>query len=218
MRAVNSFSLAILSILLVLATFMVHVNYGGNTARAAKEPLSQMFTSNNGWRLVGNYPLEVSVVNELKLDDYIFQSYARNTEAVSLYIGYYRTAKKVGAAHDPLVCFQGQGWQIKNRESGEYALSRNPELKISYSAMIAERQEEQQLIIYWFQANRKATANTHFQKAAMVLDTFSGGCEDNAFVRISAPIAGESPEVVRKRVFDFVEDFYPDFIHYVTNI
>lgn len=208
--------LSLLIALLVCTSLLAHVASGGNTAKIEKEPLREVFASNNAWRLVGNHPLDVSIVKELKLDDYLFQAYARNAESLSLYIGYYRTAKKVGAAHDPLVCFQGQGWQIKSRENGEVALTRHPELKISYSAMIAEREGERQLIVYWFQANRKATASTHLQKVAMIVDTFSGGGEDNAFVRISTPIAGESSEVARSRVFDFVEGFYPVFLSYVT--
>ena len=216
MRIVAPFRLSLLIALLVVTSLLAHATSGTSLTKIAKEPLSQVFGSNNSWRLVGNHPLDVNIVNELKLDDYLFQSYVRNAESLSLYIGYYRTAKKVGAAHDPLVCFQGQGWQIKDREKGEYILSRNPELKISYSAMIAERPDERQLIVYWFQANRRARANSHSQKGAMIMDAFSGGGEDNAFVRISAPLAGETPEVVRRRVFDFIDGFYPDFVRYVT--
>lgn len=216
MRTIAPFRLLLLIALLVVTSLLAYATSGTSRAGMDKAPLSQVFGSKNSWRLVGNHPLDASIVNELMLDDYLFQSYARSSESVSLYIGYYRTAKKVGAAHDPLVCFQGQGWQIKNRDKGNYTLSRNPGLKISYSAMIAERPEERQLIIYWFQANRKASANSYLQKGAMIMSSFSGGVEDNAFVRISAPIVGETPEIVRRRVFDFIENFYPDFVRYVT--
>lgn len=161
--------------------------------------------------------MDFRVVEELKLDDYLFQSYGSGTGLVNLYIGYYRTAKKVGAAHDPLVCFQGQGWQLFNRDRGEYSLSRKPDLKISYSTMIAQRQEHREMIVYWFQANGKAEASTQSQKVAILLDKLSGRYEENAFVRISSPIAGESPEAVRKRLFEFIEEFYPLFHRYVTN-
>ncbi|MDD2944099.1 MAG: EpsI family protein, partial [bacterium] len=181
MRIVAPFRLSLLIALLVVTSLLAHATSGTSRTSTAKESLSQVFGSNNSWRLVGNHHLDASIVNELMLDDYLFQSYARNSESASLYIGYYRTAKKVGAAHDPLVCFQGQGWQIKDREKGEYILSRNPELKISYSAMIAERSDERQLIVYWFQANRRARANSHSEKGAMIMDAFFGRGEDNAF-------------------------------------
>ena len=153
----------------------------------------------------------------LNLDDYLFQSYMQGGKPVTLYIGYYRSAKKVGAAHDPLVCFQGQGWSLSDRETGNYVLSRNPAMAISYASMIASRPDERVLIVYWFQANGRAVTTTLAQKTAMVVDKLFGNSEDNAFIRISAPIGTESLESVRKRVFDFVEGFYPDFYQYVTN-
>lgn len=216
MRTVNTFRLTILCILLLLAAFVVNGSTGKIADKTAKMPLSQVFNRIGEWRIVRELPMDNRIVEALKLDDYLFDSYGQGKNLINLYIGYYRTAKKVGAAHDPLVCFQGQGWQIKDRESGEYRLARDAQLRVSYSSMIAERQGERELIVYWFQANGKATANTQSQKIAMLLDKLSGKNEDNAFVRVSAPIEGNSPEVVRKRLFDFIENFYPEFYRYVT--
>lgn len=216
MLAVKPFRLAILSALLVVAALLVHLHTERSTERTGKEPLRQVFARIGGWRPAGTCSMDTRIVEELKLDDYLFQSYYRDKELVNLYIGYYRTAKKVGAAHDPLVCFQGQGWQIGTRESGEYTPTRAPGLRISYSSMIAERQGERELIVYWFQANGKAATTTHEQKFALFLDKLTGKGGDNAFVRISAPIGEETPESVRKRLIEFIEDFYPGFYQYVT--
>jgi EpsI family protein len=217
MRTVSPFRLAILSALLVTAALLVNGRFGRSAEETTKEPLRQVLDRVGEWHLVHDYPMDDRIVEVLKLDDYLFRSYGRDDKLVNLYVGYYRTAKKVGAAHDPLVCFQGQGWEISNRESGEYSLRRNANLKISYSSMIAERQGERELIVYWFQANSKATASTQSQKIALVMDKFSGKSEDNAFVRISAPIDTESPGTVRKRLLDFIEDFYPEFYRYITH-
>ena len=216
MRAVSPIKLIILSILLLLATFLVKSPAGKSVERPVKEPLRQAFTKVGAGELNHDIFMDANVVEALKLDDYLFRSYGRDKGQVNLYIGYYRTAKKVGAAHDPLVCFTGQGWQITKRDSGEYTLAHDSNLKISFSSMIAERQGDQELIVYWFQANNKASSSTQAQKISMVLDKLTGKYEDNAFVRISAPIGAETPEAVRKRVFDFIEDFYPEFYRYVT--
>lgn len=216
MRSVNPIKLAILGALLVVAAFVVNGHPGKRSEKVTKEPLRQVFSRIGGWGVVANFPMDAQIVEALKLDDHLFQSYAREKKRVNLYIGYYRTAKKVGAAHDPLVCFQGQGWQIGNRDTGEYVITQSPDLRISYSSMIAKRQDDRELIVYWFQANGKANANTLSQKISMLLDKLSGTGEDNAFVRISAPIGGEPPEAVRKKLFDFIEDFYPEFYKYVT--
>jgi EpsI family protein len=213
---VNPVRLTMLSALLVVTALLVHCYHWKNLDKSEKEPLQQVFAKIGGWRLARHSPMDVSIVEELKLDDYLFQSYGRDKGLVTLYIGYYKSAKKVGAAHDPQVCFLGQGWQISNSKSGEYLIPSVPALRISYSSMIAELQGERLLIVYWFQANRKATASTRSQKVAMFLDKLSGRSEDNAFVRITAPIGEEAPETVRKRLFDFIDDFYPCFYRYVT--
>lgn len=218
MREVSRFRLIILCVVLLATALLVHGTFGKSAGvPPVKEPLQQVFARIKGLQPAGTLPMDSHIVEELKLDDYLFQSYGRDSRQVSLYIGYYRSAKKVGAAHDPLVCFQGQGWRIITQDTGEYVFKQNPAMGISYATMIAERQEDRQLIVYWFQANRKAYATTYQQKNAMVIDKLLGRNEDNAFVRLSAPIGAESPEVVRTRLFEFIETFYPEFYRYVTN-
>jgi EpsI family protein len=208
--------LTILIVLLSLTALLVRGHAGRDGDVTAKEPLRQACAEMRTWRLVANNALDARIADELNLDDYLFSTFGKGRVLINLYIGYYRTAGKVGAAHDPLVCFQGQGWRIDGQESGEYMLAGNRNLKISYSSMIAERQDERQLVIYWFQGNGKAVATTSVQKLVTLLDKLSGKGEENAFVRISAPIGDDSREAVQQRLFDFIEEFYPGFHRYVT--
>lgn len=216
MRTISALRLAILGALLVVTALLAHLHPVNGVQKTGKEQLRQAFAKIDGWALALDEPLDPGVVRELELDSYLFQSYVRDHRVANLYIGYYLSAKKVGAAHDPLVCFKGQGWQIANRESGEYRLARDPDLKISYSSMIAQREEDRELVLYWFQASGKTAATTQAQKIALLFETIAGRGEENAFVRITAPIGAERPEVVRKRLFEFIEGFYPDFYRYVT--
>jgi EpsI family protein len=216
MRSLSPLRLIILSALLLVTVFLVNSHSSKRPDIFVKVPLRQVFAKIGDSDFVKDYPMDVSIVEELKLDDYLFKSYARNKGLVNLYIGYYRTAKKVGAAHDPLVCFTGKGWQVISRDSGLYTLTRYPNLQIYYSSMIAEYQGDRELVVYWFQTNAKATDTTFSQKVAVVMDKLSGKNEVNAFVRISTPIKEETPEVVRKRLLDFIDDFYPEFYRYVT--
>lgn len=217
MRTVKTRRLILLSALLVVAALLVNAGSEPDLASPAKKPLQQAFAGFGPWHSAGTFAMDAKVVEALHLDDYLYQSYRGDQGAVNLYIGYYHSAKKVGAAHDPLVCFQGQGWKIGERESGSYALTRHPELKVSYSSMVAERQDEREVIVYWFQANAKAAATTQSQKLAMVLDRMAGRGEDNAFVRLSAPVGSGTPEATRRRIFQFIEEFYPQFLSYVTH-
>lgn len=215
MRTVSPFRVILLSILLAVTAILVHGTRTGS-APAPKVPLRQAFDQLAGWSSSNNQQLSDQIVEELKLDDYLFRSYMNGQQAVTLYVGYYRTASKVGASHDPLVCFQGQGWKVVERSHGSYPLFTAPGLIITYSAMIAERQGERELIVYWFQTNRRTSANTFSQKIDMVSDRLLDHGEDSAFVRITTPIGDTPPATVKKKIFDFIEVFYPVFNKYMA--
>jgi EpsI family protein len=216
MGSVSPFRVIILSLLLAATAFLVHGRMAAGSAPSPKVPLCVAFERVNGWSGGAKQTLDDQVGNMLKLDDYIFRSYEKGEQAVTLYVGYYRTAGKVGAAHDPLVCFQGQGWGIVDRSHGRCILAGASGLKLSYSSMIAERQGERLLIVYWFQTNGRTAADTFSQKVDMVRNRLFGHGEDNAFVRITTPIGdGTQEESARKRIFDFVDAFYPSFNRYM---
>ncbi|WP_052263376.1 exosortase C-terminal domain/associated protein EpsI [Geobacter pickeringii] len=216
MRTLSTKRLIILSVLLAATAFLAYGPAARSAAVITKAPLQVAFERLDGWSSAGSQFLGDTVTDALKLDDHIFQSYRNESGQVTLYVGYYRTAGKVGAAHDPLVCFTGQGWRIGERIRGEYSLGGKASSTISYSSMIAERQGERELIVYWFQTNGVTSSSTLGQKVAMVRDRFVGAGEDNAFVRISTSLGDESPEAGRKRIFAFIDSFYPAFRGYVV--
>ena len=216
MGAVSPFRILLISILLMVTAYLVHSFVSAVPGPVSKAALREVFERVDGWNGTRDQSLSDQVVGGLKLDDYIFRGFERGADVVTLYIGYYRTAKKVGAAHDPLVCFQGQGWVVAKQSRGRYTLVSSPAVTLSYSSMIAERQGERVLVVYWFQANRNASANSFYQKIALVRDRLTGHGQDNAFVRITTTIGNGSPELARKKVFDFVEATYPRFHTYMA--
>jgi len=206
--------LLVLVVLLAMTSLVVHAVESWRPAAQAEEPsLREIFSTVRGWSSGPNIPLSPTVVTALDLDDYLFRSYRRATGQVTLYIGYYRTARKVGASHDPLVCFQGQGWQVRDRAHGEYQLRGTPSLTISYASMVAERGADRELVLYWFQTRHRTWSNTFAQKLDIFWQRIWGRSEENAFVRLHAPLRGRPPEVVKREILDFLESFYPTFFY-----
>ena len=215
MRKVGVAKILLLTILLLLVAFIVNFNTQ-NLQRTAKEPLNSALASLPGWNASPNIPMGAKIEEALLLDDYLFRTYQHGDAKVSLYIGYYRSAAKVGAAHDPLVCFTGQGWRIVNRGTGKHPLPGPENITINYATMVAEQQSEKELIIYWFQTNGITSSGTFDQKVQMLWQRLRNvPREENAFVRVSSRIDGNSPEVAKKRIFDFIDTFYPEFYRYV---
>jgi EpsI family protein len=216
MRSVSCTRLVAVCILLAVTAFLIHGRSQAVTTKASSASLRSGFERVAGWNSLGDQPLEPRVVEELKLDDYLFRSFVRDGAVVTLYIGYYHTAGKVGAAHDPLVCFNGQGWRIAERNRGQLRLTGSPGLQVNYSSMIVERDGQREHVVYWFQTNGKTAATTLVQKSHMVRDRLFGSGENNAFVRISTPVVGDSTDRSLERIAQFAEAFYPSFHRYAA--
>jgi EpsI family protein len=217
MRALKLSSLGILIFLLTLTALVVH-GMSAKAGRPAPEraPLQQALQALPGWPTAASIPLSPKVVQGLGLDDYLFRSYGGPAEPVTLYIGYYRTASKIGAAHDPMVCYPGQGWQVQSREQGVYRLAGAPQLAVAYSTMMVTQQDRGDLVLYWFQVADGTFSGTLRQKLAMFGRRIRGLSEENAFVRISVPVGSEGKEAARRRALDFLEGFYPVFDAYLA--
>ncbi len=168
-----------------------------------------------GWTKVHDILLGDALVSELELDDYLNAVFIDRSCSVSLYIGYYYTAKKVGAAHDPLVCFPGQGWKVTDRHQGEVEINTLPGTRLSYSVMTGQLGSQKDLILYWFQAHDKTSSGTLGQKLYLLWKRMKGEGENNAFVRITVPFGKADPEGIEAVALDFVKEFYPVFLAFV---
>ena len=179
--------------------------------------LKQALADIHKWENNGFSPFDQKIVDALELDDYVNRSYTKGQDIVSLYIGYYHTTKKVGAAHDPLVCFPGQGWALTDKKSGELILNQETDNSLSYSSMIAQRGLQKELVIYWFQSYDRTNPDTLSQKISSLLGKILNNREDNAFVRITTPIGEKSIYESQETIFKFIKDFYPVFLEYIKN-
>jgi EpsI family protein len=196
--------------LLVAAGFI----YSRPSAMVAdsKAPLAGAFSGLTGWQGIGDIQIEKDIVDALSLDDFLFRTYANNGRSVSLYIGYYRTSDKVGAAHSPLVCFPGQGWEISIPEKIKVAWENG---QINAEKLIVSKRQHKELLVYWFQAYDKTSSGTLRQKINNYWARVNSKPQDNAFVRISVDIADANIDDAFKSAVIFIRDFYPHFLDYI---
>lgn len=180
--------------------------------------LSESLISFGSWKSLNEIPLDRNIQEVLLLDDYLYRRYTDGSDIVTLYIGYYYTTSKVGAAHDPTVCFPGQGWVLSNRDSRSINLFSGPKkYSIDYAAMQAELSGKKETLLYWFQAQDETASDTLSQKVILLWRKISIGREENAFVRLSIDMQGKSYEQCISILNGFVKSFYPDFYQYVQS-
>lgn len=178
------------------------------------DSLVNRFVAFDGWTISEHRDMGANVVEALELDDYLFSTVRRGADVMTLYIGYYLTAKKVGAAHDPMVCFPGQGWCLTKQKQPEQVVTATG-TPIAYSVLIAEREGHKELVAYWFQAGESAQPDTLRQKVSLLRQRLLKGSEDNAFVRVTVSLDNRSREDGIRLVNEFIRSFYPRFLGYV---
>jgi len=170
------------------------------------------------WRKNQDILLDTKIVDALKLDDFVFSDYLRGDDRLTLYIGYYHSDRKVGAAHDPLVCFPGQGWKLskKTKQHLTVPLGGDETATLRYNAMLAEMPGHRELVVYWFQSYDQTADSTLLQKIQMLLSTIRNKGQDNAFVRINVVLnPGRGEEEALELANSFLLDFYPQFFNYI---
>lgn len=182
-----------------------------------KRSLSEALTEVGGWKAGPQLPFDRKIVDTLALDDYVNRVFVKGDKTVALYIGYYLTSGKLGAAHDPLVCFPGQGWDVSGRNGGILKVNDGTDVKtVSYSTMtVKQGAENNHIILYWFQAYEIASASTLLQKITAIMQTFSSSRDDNAFVRLTCATAKTSESECIETMRDFTKAFYPVFLDYI---
>lgn len=196
---------------LIVTGLVIYLEPSSN-ARIKQVELARAMSRIDGWPSSENILLDSRIVEALNLDDYANLTYSNGTSRASLYIGYYLTSKKVGAAHSPLVCFTGQGWLLSESTNEFMKIG---EAKINFTKMIASNGSRKELLIFWFQSFDRTSCGTFWQKINTLWAKLRTGREDNAFVRITVPMdeltSNEAYTVGRQ----FMMSFYPRFLEYI---
>ena len=182
--------------------------------------LAESLQNIDGWTKKVDAPLDLSIVMELKLDEYINTVYQKDNQEVTLYIGYYAQSEKVGAAHDPLVCFPGQGWVLsqKKDDTVEVDIANGITATVNYASMVGRSGDSMQFIVYWFQAYDKTSPSTFSQKLFLIWKRLLNQGTQNAFVRITTSLTspGNHQDVTAK-IDNFIQSFYPQFYRHIIN-
>jgi EpsI family protein len=197
----------------IIASFFIYWEPDSKIAKKDKS-LVDALADIEGWKKSGLIQIDTRIVDVLNLDDYVNNHFSNGNAIVSLYIGYYRTSKKVAAAHSPLVCFPGQGWDLSDFEEKSLKVGNH---MINLMRIIASTPQRKELLIYWFQAYEKTSSGTFYQKINTLLSKFIDGREDNAFVRVTVPIKNMDVDQAYKIGIDFIKAFYPRFLEHVKD-
>ena len=175
--------------------------------------LSEYLKNIGEWEYVQDIYLSENTIKALDLDDYLHRIYKSADNYISLYIGYYYSNNKIGAAHSPLVCFPGQGWKYTYKKDIIVYAGIDT---LNIASLLISKGDEKQMVLYWFQAYDKTSSNTILQKINLFLSKIINHSESNAFVRIIIPMNEYISEDKATQIgIEFIRSFYPHFKNYL---
>lgn len=145
-----------------------------------------------------------SVYDELQADLHVYRQYAApDGRALSLYIGYYGTAKGGRTGHNPFACLPGAGWGIVESGKVKAYPSYAPEgVELNY--VVAAKDGVKTVMLHWYQTGGDKVLATGFQQN---IDRFVSRVlynrNDGAFVQVNVVVKKDDISVSKEMITDF---------------
>jgi EpsI family protein len=186
-------------------------------------PLAELPMQLAPWQGARAEDIEKDVLAVLGVDDYINRVYrAGSSEAVGLYIGYYKSQREGESMHSPLNCLPGSGWlpvstgriAIPVQTSANAAGAGEPShpSTIEVNRYLVQKGGETMLVLYWYQSHGRVVASEYWGKIYMVLDAIRLNRTDAALVRVIVPVGNtdSTSEKQAERIgTEFVRTIFP---------
>jgi len=160
----------------------------------------------NGWRDV-DLPNADNILKALETDSTIFKRFtSADGKTVSLYIGHYKKLDKAKLSHSPKVCFTAQGWIMSNPKHISLSVGK---YMLNCTAMIVQKDNNKELVYYWYQFDDKTFADLYKMKLALLSKKLRHAKEDNLFIRLTSPVS-DGDKKAAAVILGFYKSLYPE--------
>lgn len=105
--------------------------------------------------------------------------------AFTVYVGYYESQTQGRTIHSPKNCLPGSGWEALQSQQVTIDTPEGARIANQY---LLQRENQQALVLYWYQGRGRVEANEYLVKAQLLRDAALRGRSEEALVRIVVPI------------------------------
>jgi len=153
-------------------------------------------------------PLQERIVQAVSVSDYLNRVYfeAAANAPVQLYIGYYASQRTGDTIHSPKNCLPGAGWDPIRSEIAKISLPSGRQILVN--EYVIRRDQNKQMVFYWYQGRGRVIASEYAGKFWMVADAISRNRTDGALVRLVTPL-NDGEEKARARLAIFTQILSP---------
>jgi EpsI family protein len=205
-----------LSVSLLVAALLALQLRSSGEATPVRKPLDSFPGVIDAWQGRGGEIFDANILNVLKVKDYVMRRYQDPAgRSLWLFIGYWDTQRKGAQPHSPKNCLPGSGWEPLEASRVEVPLPR-PFSPISVNRYLIQKDREQQLVFYWYEAQGKAVAGEVAARVEMVKNSIARNRSDGALVRVSSPIYDNVPET-SSRLIEYIQAMYPILHEYLPD-
>lgn len=207
----------IASCALLLGTFLFLQLRPAGEPVPIRKPLDAFPTTLGAWHAGQGTILDATIVNFLGVTDYVIRRYVDGSgQSVWLYMGYWATQHKgAGEIHSPKNCLPASGWEPVEASRLTIALPA-PSAPIPVNRYLVQKEQEMEVVLYWYQSRGRATASEVAAKIELVRGAIAHNRTDGALVRISSPVSGGVQETTH-RLMTFVQTLHPLLNEYLPD-
>ena len=152
-------------------------------------------------------PLQKDVLQAVGVSDYTNRVYFQPEDApLSLYVGYYASQRTGDTMHSPKNCLPGSGWDPIR--SGYATIPIPGGRAIVVNEYVIQRDQNRQLVFYWYQGRGRVVASEYSGKFWMIADAISRNRTDGSLVRLITSIGDGEPQA-KARLVSFTQVLFP---------
>ncbi len=131
-------------------------------------------------------PMAAGTRDALAADDYLSVNFfnVQSEMPVNFFVSFYGSQRSGQSPHSPKVCIPGGGWSIES-------IDQRAAQGKAFNRVVIVRQNQRQLVHYWFVERGKVVTNEYEKKWLLLKDFLIHGRTDGALVRITTPLASE---------------------------
>jgi EpsI family protein len=204
----NKYAWVLTLALVVQATLFYAASRGERVP--ASRPLDLFPAQLGNWHEVQNYPVEQEIKDQLKADDLLNRLYGNpeSRAGAALFVAYFKTQRTGQSPHSPKNCLPGSGWEPEATGFLDVTVEGQPE-PIRINRYVVSHGDEQSVVLYWYQSQRRVTASEFSAKFWLVMDSIRYHRSDTALVRVTVPVANNDPDAATRIGVEFVRTVFP---------
>lgn len=205
----------VVSVLVLVGALLFMQLRSSGEAVPARKPLGEFPLAVGDWQGREATIFEPGILDVLKSSDYVMRRYVDGTgRSLWLFVGYWATQRKGAQPHSPQNCLPGGGWEPL--DFARVPIQVGGGGTITVNRFLIQKDRDQQMVLYWYQAQGKPVAGEVAARVEMVKNAVLRNRTDGALVRVTSPVYGSAAETTAMLV-RYVQAMYPVLGEYLPD-